>query len=60
VLRPRRASPRGHQNFTPRGYMDRPPVSRAARHGSKICSPNFSRVKIFLTAFASGRGKGTY
>jgi hypothetical protein len=32
---------RGHRNFTPRGYMDRPPVSRAPRHGPKICSLKF-------------------
>ena len=38
----------GETTVSIRGYLDRPPVSRARRHGSKICSLTFSSVKTFL------------
>jgi peptidoglycan/xylan/chitin deacetylase (PgdA/CDA1 family) len=34
----------GSGKFDPRGSMDRPGVSRARTHASKICSPKFSNV----------------
>src|SRR6516225_4227816 len=35
-------------HFYPPGTMDRPPVSRAPRRGSKICRTNFRRVNKLL------------